>query len=182
MFIYVLKLCDGKYYVGRTENVSTRTRTHFEGGGSSWTKKYRPIEVCDTFISHDSFDEDKTTLEYMKKYGVENVRGGSFCRVTLTSSEKNTIQQMLRGSDDVCFKCGRSGHFVKDCKETHAYEPWSHEEDEQLREEQECGMSVVEMSEIHRRSQSAIRSRLKRVGVEQPLLTIEEEDENLCCC
>jgi predicted GIY-YIG superfamily endonuclease len=188
MFIYVLKLCDEKYYVGRTENVSVRVRSHFDGvGGAAWTKKYRPIDVCETFVSHDPFDEDKTTLEYMKKYGVENVRGGSFCRVSLTNSEKHTIQQMLRGSDDRCFKCGESGHFAKDCTESLAYEPWSHEEDEQLREEQERGLTVAQMSEIHRRSQGAIRSRLKRVGVQQPLLTTTttttvEEDENLCCC
>lgn len=182
MFIYVLKLHDEKYYVGRTENVPLRTRAHFEGQGASWTKKYRPIDVCETFMSHDAFDEDKTTLEYMKKYGVENVRGGSFCRVMLTSSEKNIIQQLLRGSDDACFKCGERGHFARDCI---AYEPWSHQEDEQLREEHGRGMSVVEMSEVHRRSQGAIRSRLKRVcaeEVEQPLLSTVEEDENLCCC
>jgi len=65
-----------------------------------------------------------------------------------------------------------------------AYEPWTHEEDEQLKEEMKKGMSVKEMSEKHGRTPGAISSRMKRVFVEeihQPLLN-ENENENDDCC
>lgn len=181
MFIYVLKLHDDTFYVGRTENVAVRVRAHFDGDGAAWTKLHRPISVCESFRSDDPLDEDKTTLKYMREHGIDKVRGGSFCRVTLTNSERTTLQQMLRGGADKCFKCGESGHFARECP-SQAYEPWSHEEDEQLRDEHSRGMSVEEMSRIHRRSQGAIRSRLQRVEIEQPLIASVEEDENLCCC
>ena len=184
MIIYVLQLRDDKFYVGRTENVHARTQAHFDGGGSAWTRLHPPVRVCETFESQDPLDDDKTTLKYMQTHWVDNVRGGSFCRTTLTTPEKNMIQQMLRGSGDACFKCGQRGHFARDCSESLAYEPWTHEEDEQLREENARGLSVVEMSEIHHRSQGAIRSRLKRVHteeIEEPLLP-ETDRENIWCC
>lgn len=184
MFIYVLKLHDGKYYIGKTENLDTRLRAHYNGTGSSWTQKYPVVSTLETIETDDPYDEDKITLRYMEKYGVDNVRGGTFCRITLTVSEKNTIRQMLHGNADRCFRCGEQGHFVTDCSHhTNSYEPWSHEEDERLKEEMREGMSVREMSEKHGRTPGAIRSRMKRVlihEIEQPLL-VEQEDEDSCC-
>jgi len=181
MFIYVLKLHDDAFYVGRTENVAVRVRAHFDGDGAAWTKLHRPISVCETFDSDDPLDEDKTTLKYMREHGVDKVRGGSFCRVTLSNTERAAIQQMLRGGADKCFKCGESGHFVRECP-SQAYEPWSHEEDEQLIDEHARGMSLEDMSRIHRRTQGAIRSRLQRVEtLRQPLISPAQEEEECCC-
>ena len=46
---------------------------------------------------------------------------------------------------------------------TEAYQPWTKEEDEQLKREQEEGKTVAELSEIHKRTRGAIRSRLKKL-------------------
>ena len=45
VFIYVLKCQKDKYYVGKTENPDYRLESHFMEGGSSWTKKYKPIQL-----------------------------------------------------------------------------------------------------------------------------------------
>ncbi|MBR6164787.1 MAG: DNA helicase RecQ [Clostridia bacterium] len=46
---------------------------------------------------------------------------------------------------------------------TEAYQPWTKTEDEQLIREQKEGKTTKEMSEIHKRTQGAIRSRLKKL-------------------
>ena len=43
--IYVLKLQENKYYVGKTTNPTYRLDDHFSEGGSAWTKKYKPISI-----------------------------------------------------------------------------------------------------------------------------------------
>jgi predicted GIY-YIG superfamily endonuclease len=42
--IYILKLNDNKYYVGKTNKiVNERYQEHIDGVGSFWTKKYKPL-------------------------------------------------------------------------------------------------------------------------------------------
>lgn len=87
--IYVLLLEDGRYYIGQSQSdPQKRIKDHFNGKGSSWTKKYRPIAIKDIFeIEGDyrdgEFVENDTTYAYMKEYGIENVRGGFFCNVNI---------------------------------------------------------------------------------------------------
>ena len=67
------------------------------------------------FPDCDDFDEDKYTLKYMSKYGVDNVRGGSFCQTTLSRENINTIERMISSSNDCCHFCGEKGHFIGRC-------------------------------------------------------------------
>ena len=114
VFIYILKLQQGKYYVGKTDNPQYRLEDHFSEGGSAWTMKYKPIQLYCLIPGCDDYDEDKYTIIYMKKYGIDNVRGGSFCQIKLDESNKETIQRMITGNSDKCYHCG-GNHFIKDC-------------------------------------------------------------------
>lgn len=113
--IYVLKLEDEKYYVGKTSNISNRFTQHIDGAGAAWTKKYKPIEMIASYDNCDNFDEDKYTLMMMEKYGIENVRGGTFCEVVLSEAHTQFLTQMLNSASDTCFVCGKRDHFAKDC-------------------------------------------------------------------
>jgi hypothetical protein len=122
VYIYVLKLENEKYYVGKTMNPSFRMESHFNENGSAWTKKYKPIKLEALIPDCDDYDEDKYTRKYMDKYGVENVRGGSFISIDLDENTLNCLTQMSNGTNDKCFKCGMKGHFAKNCKEKIEYE------------------------------------------------------------
>lgn len=120
--IYVLELTDGKYYVGKTNNPSFRLQNHFDSCGTEWTKKYKPIRVIELRQQCDNYDEDKVTRQYMDKYGIDNVRGGSFVSIKLDNSTINVLKQMNKGTNDLCFICGKKGHFAKNCKSKYIWE------------------------------------------------------------
>jgi predicted GIY-YIG superfamily endonuclease len=113
--IYILRLENGKYYVGKSDNPYKRYQEHLEGRGSAWTRQNRPVEVVRFIQGASSFDEDKYTKEYMARYGVENVRGGSYSSVRLDGIQKEALERELRGAQDACMRCGRPGHFARDC-------------------------------------------------------------------
>ena len=112
--IYILELQSGKYYVGKTINPKFRLDQHFNSNGSVWTQKYKPIKIIELISHCDDYDEDKYTLKYMAKYGIDNVRGGAFCQVKLSRENIITIQKMINGSEDKCYICGKK-HFVDKC-------------------------------------------------------------------
>ena len=103
VFIYVMQLENNKYYVGKTNTPSFRIENHFHSNGSAWTKLHRPMNVLELVQDCDNYDEDKITIKYMQKFGIENVRGGSFCQVTLPKETKNHIHSMIKGSNNLCF-------------------------------------------------------------------------------
>ncbi len=85
------------------------------GKGSAWTKEYSPVRIVETRPITSSYDETNTTKDLMKKYGIENVRGGAYCSVDLTEEQENSIRHEIRSNDDKCYKCGRKGHFANRC-------------------------------------------------------------------
>jgi hypothetical protein len=113
--IYALKLENGKYYVGRSYNVPKRLNQHYDGEGSVWTKKHKPIRLNEVFLNKTKFDEDKYTLMYMSIYGIENVRGGSFCSIELGGADRYIIKRMICTATDKCVKCEQFGHFFTEC-------------------------------------------------------------------
>jgi predicted GIY-YIG superfamily endonuclease len=116
VYIYILKLQQGKYYVGKTTNPDFRLEKHFSSSGSAWTKKYKPISVLEIIPNCDDYDEDKHTIKYMEKYGINNVRGGSFCEIKLSDNNRITLNQIIKSVTDKCYICGKKDHFANDCK------------------------------------------------------------------
>lgn len=111
MIVYKLKLQNNKYYVGITKNINRRYKQHLKGKGADWTKINKPIEIMDIIKNGDRYIEETETLKLMEKYGIENVRGGSYCRIKLPRSDIEKIYMI----HDKCYKCGSSNHYGNTC-------------------------------------------------------------------
>ena len=112
--IYIMKLEDDCWYIGKTNDIAKRVKQHFAQNGSTWTKLHKPIAMEACYRNASPFDEDKYTKEYMMKYGIDKVRGGTYSAPRISHEQKQLIQRELWGAQDLCFLCGKS-HFVKDC-------------------------------------------------------------------
>jgi hypothetical protein len=53
--------------------------------------KYKPIELIELLPNCDDYDEDKHTIKYMDKYGIDTVRGGSFVLIQLDKTHRTTF-------------------------------------------------------------------------------------------
>jgi cellular nucleic acid-binding protein len=113
--IYVLQLENSKYYVGKTADVMKRFEQHKSGSGSAWTSKYKPVKMLECRALSGEHDENNVTKDYMKKYGINNVRGGSYTQVSLPADVESVLQREFRGNADVCYKCNLAGHFANQC-------------------------------------------------------------------
>jgi hypothetical protein len=103
--VYVLKLQEGKYYVGRSNEIDKRLTTHFVEPDVQWVKKYPAEEVIAIYRNCDDFDEDKYTWMYMHKYGIANVRGGCFAGEELNIEEIHMLHRLICFSRGMCRHC-----------------------------------------------------------------------------
>jgi predicted GIY-YIG superfamily endonuclease len=116
--IYVLKLKGDKYYVGESSNIERRIWEHKNENGSAWTKKYQVEQIMDILETTNNFHELAQTLEMMRLYGIENVRGSLFTKpFPLNRFEKIMAAQLYCELHGYCRKCGSNDHFICNCKE-----------------------------------------------------------------
>ena len=59
---------------------------------------------------------DKFTKIYMSKYGIENVRGGAYCRMIMPDSLTKLLLREIWHANNQCLDCGSNQHFVAKCK------------------------------------------------------------------
>ncbi len=113
--LYILQLEDDKWYVGKTDDVQKRYEQHKSGKGSEWTKLYKPVKIVGTYPVTSIHDETNKTKDLMKKYGIDNVRGGAHCQTVLQDHVIQTIKHELNSGTDKCYSCGQKGHFANRC-------------------------------------------------------------------
>jgi predicted GIY-YIG superfamily endonuclease len=114
--IYAIECEKGHYYIGKTyRQLNIRITEHFNGKGSSWTNKWKPIRLVETFYANDTDDEDILTKRYMRKYGIDKVRGGTYTELNLPTYKIKTLKNEICTANDLCFDCNQPGHQAKNC-------------------------------------------------------------------
>lgn len=81
--LYILKLEQGKYYVGITSQTpEKRFQEHLHGRKSYWTEQYPPIKILQTIdlgeldLEAAKVYENRVTRKIMREKGINNARGG----------------------------------------------------------------------------------------------------------
>ena len=117
--VYVLKLVEGKYYVGESCDVRYRMWSHVNYNGSAWTRKYGVIKRIPTLTKEmNTFWELNETLKQMKMHGIDNVRGSMFSNIQLTGEQRRFAIQLYCEKERCCRKCGSHAHFESQCNHT----------------------------------------------------------------
>ena len=101
---------------------------HIDAKGAKWTRAYPPLKngylqdvtstgkTKATPKNKPNSDEDKLTLKLMKKHGIRNVRGGSWCMVKMPKKTFKEIESLIEKSKaNPCSRCGRTSHPTSKC-------------------------------------------------------------------
>jgi hypothetical protein len=54
----------------------------------------------------------------MKLFGIDNVRGGTYCNVVLSKHQIDLLNKELCTTSNTCYRCGRNTHYANNCYAT----------------------------------------------------------------
>ena len=98
-FVYVLKLKNNKYYVGKTKNLQKRLESHRQGT-TVFTRKYNSVQLIECIRTNMKYMENNLYFKYVEKYGIDNVRGDIFSRETLPPIDIYYIKKIYKNEDN----------------------------------------------------------------------------------
>jgi len=85
-YVYVIEnQTPNRFYIGYTCNLESRIAEHMLGVGAIWTSVHgfkRVIHTEEYYWKEDAKDRERElTLDYINKYGIENVAGGRYTQL-----------------------------------------------------------------------------------------------------
>ena len=93
--VYVLKLENGNYYVGKTDRGEKRLKEHVKGRGAEWTKMHKPKKIHAYHRNAGDSGEKKVFNQMVKKYGAKKVRGAHFTKRKASAAELRKMEESV---------------------------------------------------------------------------------------
>jgi predicted GIY-YIG superfamily endonuclease len=117
--VYVLRTTAGMYYVGKSNDIEARIEDHRRGSGAACLNGSH-FHVVTNLLTSGSVDdleswERNETLQSMRAYGIDNVRGWMFTSTSLSDDHYHTAFCQICEKFDLCRRCGRNTHFADKC-------------------------------------------------------------------
>lgn len=97
---YVIECVGNHYYVGITDSLTDAWFHHINGIASIWTQIHKPLRVITVINEAETHDEFSLIKLYMARFGIEKVRGGNYCQLTLSPTQISDLKESIRQDKD----------------------------------------------------------------------------------
>ena len=120
--VYILKLKNNKYFVGRTSKTSYELQKSIKYDTLNglhtyeWLLVHEPIFLYDVIMDCKENDEEKYTIQYMQQFGIDNVRGSKYKDVILSDNTVKNIISKIHDSERFCIHCKKTMRFYFICE------------------------------------------------------------------
>jgi hypothetical protein len=91
---YAFQLEGGRYYIGHGSLSILMVDAMVDASDTEWVRLY-PIIFPVEWLTADPLYEDTLVLNYMKKFGIANVRGGSYSLKNLTADQIHHLEKLI---------------------------------------------------------------------------------------
>lgn len=112
--LYILRLEHSCFYVGISQNLPSRFRSHQKGTGALWTREHKPLSILFAWSIPSSLaphEEGRLTARLVQRYGINRVRGGHLTRRApyegaLLCGMLGAVSRNLMGQGRLPLRCG----------------------------------------------------------------------------
>jgi hypothetical protein len=105
--IIVFNLESNKYYLDECNNINKLFEKNID-----WINKYNPISIKTIIENINIKDIDKHVRVYMHKFGINNVRGGTYKDEIINI---DNIKELIWSENNCCLRCGFNSHTEINC-------------------------------------------------------------------
>lgn len=100
--IFVVQLEHDKFYVGESIDPVKRLEELREGLGPQWTHLHKPLHLAEVHQFKSASALDTYVKMFMRRHGMEHVRGGSYESPVLSDAQRLAIYEELHGESSGC--------------------------------------------------------------------------------